>query len=233
MSSLKQRYERFADFMQHNTKGVEIGIYSISGALFAVSYYKIRPITKFTRSKDIPKHFITKKISQKGKIKAIEPNQQAGALLRIDHKPPLNLFHFSQKTLPVKIFGVDINGNGYSWLQSVTLNHKVKFLPISKGNANFAECQVSLLQDPALNAKPSIDLAESLISLGFAKTNSQLGISSADAQLKSYLKKLQAAQAKACNRGLPWPINLLTSNISRLIYKKLFPPKYRLPELVR
>lgn len=26
MSSLKQRYENFADFMQHNTKGVEVNI---------------------------------------------------------------------------------------------------------------------------------------------------------------------------------------------------------------
>lgn len=53
----------------------------------------------------------------------------------------------------VQIFGIDINGNGYSWLQSVTLNHKVQFLPISKSNPNFAECQVTLLQNPALNAK--------------------------------------------------------------------------------
>lgn len=52
-----------------------------------------------------------------------------------------------------QIFGVDINGNGYSWLQSVTLNQNVHFLPISTKNANFAECQVSMLQDPALNAK--------------------------------------------------------------------------------
>lgn len=52
-----------------------------------------------------------------------------------------------------QIFGVDINGNGYSWLQSVTLNHNVQFLPITTSNANFAECQVSMLQDPALNAK--------------------------------------------------------------------------------
>lgn len=60
-------------------------------------------ITKFGRSKDIPRHFITKKIPQNGIIKAIEPNQTAGAILRIDHKPPLNLIFWSQKTLPVKV----------------------------------------------------------------------------------------------------------------------------------
>lgn len=40
---------------------------------------------------------------QNGTIKSIEPNQSAGAILRIDHKPPLNLFFLSQKTLPVKV----------------------------------------------------------------------------------------------------------------------------------
>lgn len=60
-------------------------------------------ITKFVRPKDIPKHFITNRIAQFGKIKAIEPNLKAGAVLQIDHKPPLNLFFASQKTLPVKV----------------------------------------------------------------------------------------------------------------------------------
>lgn len=43
---------------------------------------------------------------QKGAVKAIEPNQLAGAILRIDHKPPLNLFFLSQKTLPVKVTAI-------------------------------------------------------------------------------------------------------------------------------
>ncbi|XP_031617709.1 uncharacterized protein LOC116337366 [Contarinia nasturtii] len=229
MSSIKQRYEKFSEFMQHNTKGVEIGIYSVTGTLFAIAYYRIRPITKFTRSKDIPKHFITNKIIQNGIIKAIEPNQQAGAILRIEHKPPLNLLPFSHKTLPVKIFGVDINGNGFSWLQSVTLNHKVEFLPIYKNNSQFAECTVKM----DLNPKLSIDVAESLIKLGFAKTSPQQSVMSTDVQLKKYLKKLQIAQSKATQRGLPWPLSAIISRISQLIYNKVFPAKYRLPELVR
>lgn len=239
MSALQRKYEEFAEFMQHNTKGVEIGIYSVSGILFAVSYYKMRPITKFGRSSDIPKHFITKRIVQFGKIKAIEPNMVAGALLRIDHKPPLNLLFASQKTLPVKIFGVDINSNGYSWLESVTTNHKVQFIPIKTSHSDFAECQVILLQNPFKHSKPNIDLAESLISLGFAKTVKQskdsgaVAAASTDAQLKNYLKKLQSAQSKASGRGLPWPLSILMAQIWRLIYVKVLPSKYRLPELVR
>lgn len=69
MGSFKQKYDNFCEFMQDNTKGVEvfyfaasilrkisifidafyfylfqIGIYLISGGLFAISYYKIRPV---------------------------------------------------------------------------------------------------------------------------------------------------------------------------------------------
>lgn len=91
-------------------------------------------------------------------------------------------------------------------------------------------------------------MAESLISLGFAKTIHQpkaakaeaktttavaAASSSTDAQLKSYLKKLQTAQSKASARDLPWPLSILMAQIWRLIYVKLLPSKYRLPELVR
>lgn len=60
-------------------------------------------ITKFGSARDIPKHFITKKVVQNGVIKSIEPNQAAGAILRVDHKPPINLLFASKKTLPVKV----------------------------------------------------------------------------------------------------------------------------------
>lgn len=81
--------------------------------------------------------------------------------------------------------------------------------------------------------QPAIDLAESLISIGFAKPSQQLGVASTDAQLKSYLNKLRAAQAKAAKRGLPWPISVLTTRLSHMINHKVLPSKYRLPELVR
>lgn len=70
-----------------------------------MSHYSVLQITKFVKAQDIPKHFITKKIIQNGTIKSVEPNQVAGAILRIDHKPPINLFFASKKTLPVKVNG--------------------------------------------------------------------------------------------------------------------------------
>jgi len=77
-TSLKLRYQNFCEFMENNTRGVEIGIYSVSGLLFAVSYYKIRPITKFGKPSDIPRRFIAEKVIQNGTVQSIEPNQKAG-----------------------------------------------------------------------------------------------------------------------------------------------------------
>lgn len=145
-------------------------------------------------------------------------------------------------------------------MQSVALNQKVQFLPISKSNSSYAECQVKLLQDTSVNEKVckcksntrldiisaknnnsfftfflkiTIDLAESLLSLGFARHANFSIKDSKDQQLKSYLIKLKKAQQKASKQSLPWPIDLILSQITRLVYKKVLPSKYRLPELVR
>lgn len=78
-----------------------------------------------------------------------------------------------------------------------------------------------------------IDLAESLIKLGFARASDISQPITTDASLKNYIKKLKKAQIKASKRPLPWPINSIQYRLSRLIYDKVLPPKYRLPELVR
>lgn len=64
-----------------------------------------------------------------------------GRYLFLDKKKNIFLLHS-------QVAGVQINANGYSWLQSVTVNHKVKFLPLSKKD-DHVECQVLLL-----NASP-------------------------------------------------------------------------------
>lgn len=95
----------------------------------------------------------------------------------------------------------------------------------------------------------SIDLAESLISLGFARKNDSkkaIGIVSAltrDEQLRRYYDKLDKIQANAKRnrRGLwasvvppsPWPLSVINAQLSKFIYNKILPAKLRLPELVR
>lgn len=71
------------------------------------SYCLPSQITKFGKPYDIPKHFITNRIVQNGTVRSVEPNQVAGAILRVDHKPPVNLLFASKKTLPVKVNAKD------------------------------------------------------------------------------------------------------------------------------
>lgn len=97
--------------------------------------------------------------------------------------------------------------------------------------------------------QPKIDLAESLISLGFArikdskKSNEIVAVLTRDEQLKKYYDKLDKIQAdaKRNRRGLwasivpptPWPLSVIKSQISKFVYNKILPAKSRLPELVR
>lgn len=95
----------------------------------------------------------------------------------------------------------------------------------------------------------SIDLAESLISLGFARTSDSKSIVvlpeilTKDEQLKKYQQKLDKIQTKAKQNRLglwlsivppsPWPLNVIKAQASKFIFNKVLPTKLRLPELVR
>lgn len=79
----------------------------------------------------------------------------------------------------------------------------------------------------------SIDLAEALISLGFARHDKSAAADTKDAQLTKYLKGLERAQAKAARKPFPWPISRIESLITQLIYDKILPRRYSLPKLVR
>ena len=60
-------------------------------------------ITRFVKPSDVPKRFIKNQLFQNGTIAGVESSPTAGPLLRVNHKPPLNIFFLSKKTLPVKV----------------------------------------------------------------------------------------------------------------------------------
>lgn len=158
-------WNQFSTFMRKDTKGVEIVSYSIAGVLFLVAYRKIRPFTIFGKSSDIPEHFIREQIKQFGRVTKIEPSQQYGPLLVVQHQPPAKILFWSNKTIPIKIDGVDINANGYSWLQSVVAGKNICFIPTKQPHSQVhAECRVYMAEP-----KKHIDIGEALLSLGFAK----------------------------------------------------------------
>ncbi|GAB0088797.1 hypothetical protein DMENIID0001_032610 [Sergentomyia squamirostris] len=242
----KSWYNKFCDYMDRETKGVEIGVYTISGIVLAVACHRMRPITKFRHPSQIPGHFIRNKVKQYGRVESIEPSQTAGPLLRINHKPPINIFFGIKETLPVKISGVSVNHNGLAWLQGVAVDRKVEFIPLAK-NADVAECAVFVLpseQEKRLKKNPKpLDVAEALLSLGFAQTAGiPTHLPMKDVKLRDYYILLKYTEKKARRRRegiwagkIPppiWPFRFLRESFDRLTVS-LLPQNRRLPQLVR
>ena len=94
----------------------------------------------------------------------------------------------------MQISGVKINSNGFSWLNSVLVDKKIEFLPLSnKSSSTAAECSVSLIEP---NKKP-IDVATALLSLGFAEASVTKELNWKDKDLEKYYKQLVAAENRA------------------------------------
>ncbi|XP_055683634.1 uncharacterized protein LOC129790233 [Lutzomyia longipalpis] len=242
----KSVYTKFCDYMDKETRGVEIVVYAASGIFLAVACHRIRPITKFRHPSQIPAHFIRNKLKQYGTVSSVEPSQTAGPLLRINHKPPINIFFGNKETLPVKIAGVSVNHNGLSWLQGVTVDRKVEFIPLFR-HTDAAECVVFVLpseQERRLKKNPrSLDVAEALLSLGFAQTTGiPAEVHQSDKKMRDYYKLLSYVEKRAKNKRegiwstkIPppvWPLRVLQDSFDRLLISML-PMSRRLPQLVR
>uniref|UniRef100_A0A182RE04 TNase-like domain-containing protein n=1 Tax=Anopheles funestus TaxID=62324 RepID=A0A182RE04_ANOFN len=232
-------WEQFSNFMRKDTKGVELVSYSVSGILLIMAYRKIRPFTIFGKSSDIPHHFIREQIKQFGRVSKIEPSQMYGPLLIVQHHPPAKVFFWSSKTIPIKIDGIDINANGYSWLQSVVDGKEVSFIPMKQSSSQVhAECRVYLKE-----STKHIDIGEALLSLGFAKLSVTVPKPTRNRKdvhavaLYQYYRTLDKAERYAKDRrnglwqhSLPprlWPLSLWTVLWDRAANAN------RLPALVR
>lgn len=159
----------------------------------------LRQISKFSKASDIPKHFIRDKVKQYGVLKSVEPNP-GSPLLMVNHKPPLNFLIPSWKLLPVKLPGISITANGYSWLQTVAVGKNVEFIPVSnKSSDKSAECFVQIVCPE--NKMVFVDVSEALLKLGFAKIEN-IPANIKDVEFQKYLKSLQRFENKAKNERL-------------------------------
>lgn len=67
------------------------------------AFYRKRPFKRFTSASDIPKHFITERVVQRGVVSKIQPTENSGPVLMVKHQPPVSLPFGSGKLLPVKV----------------------------------------------------------------------------------------------------------------------------------
>lgn len=82
--------------------------------------------------------------------------------------------------------------NGYTWLETITeKNKELRFVPFTNTSDKFVDAQVILLD--AQNENRPLDLAKSLLSIGFATTTSipQTIDLKNDSYARSYYKELK------------------------------------------
>lgn len=133
--------------------------------------------------------------------------------------------------------GVQIDGNGYSWLQILATNKTVHFVPLNnEGN----ECVAKVyLTEPG---KKTIDVGRALVGLGFAKASPLAGnIGPAVKQsFENYERQLKLSElkAKSLRKGqwssLPesWIRWFTRTTIEKIIFN-MKPMEKKLPSLVR
>lgn len=178
------------------------------------------------------------KLPQKGTVERIEASLDGPyPTVIVNHKPLFNLFFASKKRLPIKVAGIEINSNGYSWLQSVIVNKDVNFVPIDR-EGTVAQCKLFVVQP---DGRPPLDVAKALLSIGFAKLELPR-VQEWDEKLLDYyeLLVLEEKRAKKKRAGL-WQFILPQPSIARRLFNNVYeqiasrvlPPAKRLPDLVR
>ncbi|CAG9862221.1 unnamed protein product [Phyllotreta striolata] len=168
MERVKSTLNNVADYMEKDSRGVQITCYSLALFGLTVAVRKVRPFSKFRKPLDVPNHFIKERRELEGCVRRIDPN---GSLLIIDHKPLVRVPLTSSGELPVKISGIKVSGLGTNWLQSIVAGQNVTFVPVSK-EKNFVECKVLLKQDVKDNKQQTkervLNIGECLVKVGFA-----------------------------------------------------------------
>ncbi|XP_014471008.1 PREDICTED: uncharacterized protein LOC106742517 [Dinoponera quadriceps] len=186
-------FRRFQVFMEDEMGAGKLITYGIASAGLLVAMYRIRPFTRFKKPSDVPSHFLQSRVPLQGTVMRVEPS--GGVLLMVDHQPLLPLPWFNQTSqLPVKIGGVDVTGNGVSWLQTVVNRKLVTFVPIVK-KRDYLECTVVM---PQKDQDP-LKIGEELVKLGLATVH-ESGTRLKDKHVSAYRRSLANAQKWAARR---------------------------------
>lgn len=188
--------ERLQILMEDEMGPGRLITYGIASAGLFAALYKIRPFAKFTKPSDVPLHFLQSRVPLQGTVRRVEASSTR-VLLMVDHRPllPFPLFN-SETYLPVKIGGVNITGNGVSWLQIVLNGKLVTFVPMVK-EKEYLECVVAMPQKKG--HQDSLEIGEELVKLGLATVH-EPWIKLKDKHALAYQKSLANAQKWAVRR---------------------------------
>ncbi|XP_077281580.1 protein C3orf33 [Temnothorax americanus] len=184
---------RLQILMQDETGPGKLITYGLASAGLLAALYKIRPFARFTKPSDVPLHFLQSRVPLQGTVRRVEPSSSK-VLLMVDHRPLLPFPRFNKAYLPVKIGGVEITGNGVSWLQTVLNGKLVTFLPIVR-EKEYLECVVAMSEKDRV----SLEIGEELVKLGLATVH-EPWTKLKDKQVLAYKNSLANAQKWAVRR---------------------------------
>ncbi|XP_030374858.1 uncharacterized protein LOC115624343 [Scaptodrosophila lebanonensis] len=234
-SYLLDKYQGLCNYMERDTIGTELTIYGTSTLMLLIAYAKRKPaylVRQFKQPSHIPERIINERVMHTGKIQGVQQRDQ-DTLLMIKHRPLIPIFTSRKRLLPVKLPGVRVNANGFSWLQQCLIGREATFIPLNKSSTqDYVVCQLCLVHPPKGNRL--LDVSETLLKLRFAKYAQDVA-----ASLKrndKYYKHLRQVESSTATKEawLAWAARypFIWQRLNEL-KASLLPKQKLLPELVR
>lgn len=234
-SYVVEKYHSLCNTMERETLGTEVLIYGTSGLMLLVAYAKRKPaylVRPFKKPSHIPERLINERVMHTGQIRDI---QQKGSdtLLLISHRPLIPFFMSNKRLLPIKLPGVNVNGNGISWLQNCLVGREATFIPLNNRVSNqYVVSQLCLVHPPKGNRL--VDVSETLLKLRFARFAED--VNGSVKKNAKYYKHLANVEATTQSReamlvrasNYPWIWKALHD-----FKASILPKEKLLPELVR
>uniref|UniRef100_A0A1A9VR53 Uncharacterized protein n=1 Tax=Glossina austeni TaxID=7395 RepID=A0A1A9VR53_GLOAU len=162
------KYHNLCNLMDRQTVGTELLVYGTATTMFLLAYIKHRPlylVRPFKKPSHIPDKIIDARITHKGLVRDVKQSGQ-NTLLLVSHRPLISLLASKNRLLPVKLAGIEVNGNGLAWIQGCLIGREATFLPLSKHDSNYVVSQLYLVRPPQGRL---VDISETLLKLRFAR----------------------------------------------------------------
>ncbi|XP_064603574.1 protein C3orf33-like [Liolophura sinensis] len=180
--------------IDENIRTIRYSLYAVGAIGALILARSLHVHKKFTKLSDIPVEFITKNISFRGHVKAVD----RGHLLHVDHLPiyTLRWLPSGEGLLPVRLAGVRISPVGSKWLADKVMGNVVKVTPLQL--VNDAMDSVVFLEKGFLRRSTCVNKA--LIEQGLCKVDYPDTLPSSDAY-RRLLDSLIACETRADRKG--------------------------------
>ncbi|XP_014282781.1 protein C3orf33 [Halyomorpha halys] len=177
------------ELLEQNIVGVKLGIYGIGLLGLGIALKSVRPFKKFTSPQDIPWSFMDGHLKLNGKVLGVEYFPKP--LLVIDHHPIFMSSFRKPNGLLVDIEGVNISGNGISWLKTIVVGTNVDFVLLHK-QPSYVSCMVY---------QKKRNVGKHLVSLGFASVTPYNFSLESYKEYGKYYKSLLSEEDRAEKKG--------------------------------